>query len=98
MTALAADLAEGSQGCDTSNGTSKLGGRRIEVILVDLDDTLYQVEAAPQMVRERIGGKISFKLLTTAVAASHLCIVNLCLLNHCVCSILLPNIIAICTN
>eukprot|EP00884_Botryococcus_braunii_P006646 jgi/Botrbrau1/15983/Bobra.0375s0007.1 len=55
MTAVSAAVGEGQAGHAVSNGLSKLGDRRIEVIMLDLDDTLYQVEAAPLMVRERIG-------------------------------------------
>ena len=35
------------------------GSRRIETLLIDLDDTLYQVHQAPKLVRENIQGMIN---------------------------------------
>ena len=35
------------------------GSRRIETLLIDLDDTLYQVRQAPELVRENIQGMLS---------------------------------------
>ena len=35
------------------------GSRRIETLLIDLDDTLYQVRQAPELVRENIQGTLS---------------------------------------
>ena len=31
--------------------------RQIETLLIDLDDTLYQVHEAPELVREKIQGE-----------------------------------------
>jgi len=42
-----------------SNGKDEQS-RQIEKLLIDLDDTLYQVHEAPELVRENIQGEYGF--------------------------------------
>ena len=37
--------------------------RQIETLLIDLDDTLYQVHEAPELVREKIQGTLDSQVL-----------------------------------
>ena len=39
------------------NGNAE-DSRQIETLLIDLDDTLYQVHEAPELVREKIQGQL----------------------------------------
>ena len=60
----AVDVGMSDRAVADINGKDE-GSRRIETLLIDLDDTLYQVRQAPELVRENIQGKLSHCLQLT---------------------------------